>query len=191
MTLYKDVIVLINNSVSVYICRTELNLIKRYGIEIFTHNEQIIVLVYLRVAVHVALKNNGIGSAADGYDTAVGNYIALGKLRAVNHARALCRNLRNDISGGGFIGCAVYIIAVESDIHAVAELDKRGESPFVEKPFVTFLEQGAAQVSTNFDIDSSFPSMVVGIVLFFIIGCEFFIGYKLKFRKAAKNGGES
>ena len=27
--------------------------------------------------------------------------------------------------------------------------------------------------------------MVVGIVLFFIIGCEFFIGYSLKFRKKA------
>ena len=52
--------------------------------------------------------------------------------------------------------------------------------------FVAFLQQGSAQVSTNFNIDSAFPDMIVGIVLFFIIGCEFFIGYKLKFRKSNK-----
>ena len=55
--------------------------------------------------------------------------------------------------------------------------------------FVAFLQQGSAQISTNFNIDSSFPDMIVGIVLFFIIGCEFFIGYKLKFRKSNKQGG--
>lgn len=55
---------------------------------------------------------------------------------------------------------------------------------------VAFLRQGAAQMSTDFNIDSAFPDMMVGIVLFFIIGCEFFIGYRLKFRKAHKKGGE-
>ena len=51
---------------------------------------------------------------------------------------------------------------------------------------ITFLQQGASQVSTSFNIDSSFPSMMVGIVLFFIIGCEFFIQYRLVFRKTEK-----
>ncbi len=56
--------------------------------------------------------------------------------------------------------------------------------------FITFLQQGSSQITTNFNIDSAFPSMVVGIVLFFIIGCEFFIGYSLKFRKTSKKGGK-
>ncbi len=58
--------------------------------------------------------------------------------------------------------------------------------------FITFLDQGSAQISTTFNIDSSFPDMVVGIGLFFIIGCEFFISYRLKFRESdqnAKKGG--
>ena len=55
--------------------------------------------------------------------------------------------------------------------------------------FITFLQQGASQITTNFNIDSAFPDMVVGIVLFFIIGCEFFIGYSLKFRN--KKGGNN
>ena len=49
--------------------------------------------------------------------------------------------------------------------------------------FITFLQQGSSQVTTKFNIDSAFPNMVVGIVLFFIIGCEFFISYRIKFRK--------
>ena len=53
---------------------------------------------------------------------------------------------------------------------------------------ITLLQQGASSISDAFRIDSSFPNMVVGIVLFFIIGCEFFINYKLKFRNSEKKG---
>lgn len=56
--------------------------------------------------------------------------------------------------------------------------------------FVTFLSQGAAQVSQNFDISPAFPDMITGIILFFIIGCEFFIDYKINFR-SRKHGGDN
>ncbi len=50
-----------------------------------------------------------------------------------------------------------------------------------------FLDQGAAQMSQDFGMSDAFPSVIVGIILFFIIGCEFFIHYRLLFRsKAAK-----
>lgn len=45
---------------------------------------------------------------------------------------------------------------------------------------ITFLDQGAAQLSTDFNVASAFPDIVVGIILFFIIGCEFFINYSIK-----------
>ena len=49
--------------------------------------------------------------------------------------------------------------------------------------FIAFLDRGAGQITTAFnDVDSSFPDIVTGIVLFFIIGCEFFISYQLKFK---------
>ena len=48
---------------------------------------------------------------------------------------------------------------------------------------IVLLNQGAAQISQNFDISSAFPNVVVGIILFFIIGCEFFINYELHFRR--------
>ncbi len=54
--------------------------------------------------------------------------------------------------------------------------------------FIVFLSQGASQVSQNFDVSPAFPDMVVGIILFFIIGCEFFIEYKVNFRSNKKGG---
>ena len=56
--------------------------------------------------------------------------------------------------------------------------------------FVTFLQRGSQQICQSFNVSDAFPDMVVGVVLFFIIGCEFFIGYKLKFRESVKKGGE-
>jgi len=48
---------------------------------------------------------------------------------------------------------------------------------------IVFLDQGSSQLSTAFNISSAFPNVIVGIILFFIIGCEFFINYQIKFRK--------
>lgn len=47
---------------------------------------------------------------------------------------------------------------------------------------IQLLNQGAAQISQNFDVSSAFPDVIVGIILFFIIGSEFFIRYQLNFR---------
>ena len=49
-----------------------------------------------------------------------------------------------------------------------------------------FLEMGAQQVSTDFRISSSISSIVTGIILLFIIGCEFFLHYRVVFRKNRK-----
>ena len=49
-----------------------------------------------------------------------------------------------------------------------------------------FLDQGAAQVAQDFNMSDAFPSIITGIILFFIIGCEFFINYKVVFRSSGK-----
>lgn len=50
---------------------------------------------------------------------------------------------------------------------------------------LVFLERGAGEISTDFGLNHSFSDIITGIILFFIIGCEFFINYKLSLRKAA------
>ena len=55
----------------------------------------------------------------------------------------------------------------------------------ITSALVIFLNEGASQISTSFDVSGAFPDVIIGIVLFFIIGSEFFVNYKLHFRKKA------
>ena len=57
--------------------------------------------------------------------------------------------------------------------------------------YYDFLDKGAGALSTNFGLNHSFADILSGIILFFIIGCEFFISYKLSFRKSAKKEADT
>jgi len=48
---------------------------------------------------------------------------------------------------------------------------------------IVFLEKGATEISTEFGLNESFSEIITGIIIFFIIGCEFFIQYSIKFRE--------
>lgn len=50
--------------------------------------------------------------------------------------------------------------------------------------FVVFLDTGSKYVSTQFQLNSNdYANIVVGIIFFFVIGCEFFIRYRIQFNK--------
>ena len=51
---------------------------------------------------------------------------------------------------------------------------------------LVFLEKGAGEISTVFGLNQSFSDIITGIILFFIIGSEFFINYQLHFRHSHK-----
>ena len=51
---------------------------------------------------------------------------------------------------------------------------------------LVFLGRGSSEISSKFQLNDSFGDILTGIILFFIIGSEFFISYKISFRKAAK-----
>lgn len=51
---------------------------------------------------------------------------------------------------------------------------------------IVFLQKGANEISTVFRLNQSFSDIITGIILFFIIGSEFFINYQLKFHHSHK-----
>ena len=51
---------------------------------------------------------------------------------------------------------------------------------------IIFMDRGAGEISTAFGLNHSYADILTGIILFFLIGCEFFITYKLQFRKKAE-----
>ena len=52
---------------------------------------------------------------------------------------------------------------------------------------IVFLERGAGEISTTFGLNDSFTEIITGIIIFFIIGSEFFVNYQLKFREKGAN----
>ena len=51
---------------------------------------------------------------------------------------------------------------------------------------LVFLNRGASEIATAFSLNTSFSDILTGIIIFFIIGCEFFIRYQVSFRSGAK-----
>lgn len=51
---------------------------------------------------------------------------------------------------------------------------------------IVFLQKGAIEISTIYELNKSYADIITGIIIFFIIGSEFFINYKIKFHKSRK-----
>jgi simple sugar transport system permease protein len=156
------------------------------------------LLLILAVLLVTALVYIYLHYTKHGYEiSVVGESENTAKYIGINVKKVIIRTM---IISGAICGLAGFLIVGALD-HSVSETTVGGMgftaimvswlakfNPLVmigSAAFITFLDQGSEQIATTFGISPSFPDMVVGIVLFFIIGCEFFIGYKLK-RKEAK-----
>ena len=64
-------------------------------------------------------------------------------------------------------------------------------NPFVmilTSGLIVFLGRGAGEIVTVFGFNQSFSDILTGIILFCIIGCEFFVTYKIKINKKEGEG---
>ncbi len=48
--------------------------------------------------------------------------------------------------------------------------------------FLVFMQKGAGQIASQFNLNENASDVITGIILFFILGCEFFIQYKVSLR---------
>lgn len=52
--------------------------------------------------------------------------------------------------------------------------------------FLVFMQKGALQIASQFNLNENASDVITGIILFFILGSEFFIKYQVKFSKEHK-----
>lgn len=48
------------------------------------------------------------------------------------------------------------------------------------------MEKGAIQIATQFNLNENASDILTGVILFFILGCEFFINYRVELRHHAR-----
>jgi simple sugar transport system permease protein len=151
----------------------------------------ILFVVIITVLMYIYLKYS-----KQGYEiSVVGESENTAKYVGINVGKVIVRTM---IISGVLCGIVGFILVAGID-HSVSETTVGGLgftaimaswlakfNPLVmigSSAFIAFLNQGSAEVSTMFNVNSSFPDVVVGIFLFFIIGCEFFINYKFMRRE--------
>ena len=165
----------------------------KYGKLPMVYNEQLlIVLVVLLLSVGLYIYLN---YTKHGYEiNVVGESVRTAQYVGINEKKVIIRTM---ILSGALCGLAGYLIAAGSDQTVttnsvggqgftgilVAWLGKFNPLAMIlTAGLIQLLNQGAAQISQDFGVDNSLPNVIVGIVLFFIIGSEFFINYEIHFR---------
>ena len=76
-------------------------------------------------------------------------------------------------STAGGVGFTAIMVAWMADMKPVRIL--------IMSAFIAILNRGAGNLQTVYLIPSSFANIMIGIILLFMLGCEFFIKYKVSF----------
>ena len=154
----------------------------------------ILIALLLTFALHIYLNYS-----KQGYEiSVVGESIRTAQYSGMNVTKVIIRTM---IVSGLLCGLTGYLIAAGLDQSITTEsIGGQGFTaimvswlahfnPLVmllTSGLITLLNQGAAQISQDFNVSGAIPDVIVGIILFFIIGSEFFINYKVKLRRRAR-----
>lgn len=151
----------------------------------------ILIVVALTVFMYIYLKYS-----KHGYEiSVVGESENTAKYIGINVKKVIVRTM---LLSGALCGIAGFLLVSGTD-HTVNR-DTAGGRGFtaimvswlahfdpiymiVTSLLLVFLERGAGEISTTFGLNESFSEIITGIIIFFIIGSEFFLNYKLKFRE--------
>ena len=168
----------------------------------FLHDYFVIVMValILSVVLYVYLKHS-----KHGYEiSVVGESVRTAQYSGINVRKVIVRTM---IVSGALCGVAGYLIAAGLD-KTVTATSVGGQgftaimvawlakfNPLVmllTSGLISLLSSGAAEISKDFGVRGALPDVIIGIILFFIIGSEFFINYRLIFhtkRRDTEKGG--
>ena len=160
----------------------------------------VIIVAVLTVLMYVYLKytKHGYEIAVVGESERTARYVGIKVERVI---------MRTMLISGAMCGLAGFLLVAGTDHTITTSLsDSRGFTAVMvswlakfspvfmvlASFLLVFLDRGASEIATDFGLNEAFGDILTGIILFFIIGCEFFITYELHFRgRAAKEAAEN
>lgn len=154
----------------------------------------ILVVAVLTVAMYIYLRysKHGYEISVVGESENTARYIGINVkkviIRTMLLSGAICgiaglllvagtdHTITRDTAGGrGFTAIMVSWLAKFNPLYMV-----------VASLLIVFLQKGASEISTVFGLNNSFADIITGIIIFFIIGSEFFIQYSIRFKHFRK-----
>lgn len=151
----------------------------------------IIVAVLITIGMYIYLKysKHGYEISVVGESERTARYVGMKVkkvfIRTMAISGALC-GVAGLLLVGGINHTVTTTIAGGEGFTAVMVSWLAKFNPFVmvfTSFLIIFLDRGTGEISTVFELNKSFADILTGIILFFIIGCEFFINYKISFRR--------
>ena len=160
----------------------------------------VIIVAVLTVLMYVYLKytKHSYEIAVVGESELTARYVGIKVERVI---------MRTMLISGALCGLAGFLLVAGTDHTITTSLsDSRGFTAVMvswlakfspvfmvlASFLLVFLDRGASEIATDFGLNEAFGDILTGIILFFIIGCEFFITYELHFRgRAAKEAAEN
>ncbi|MDK2808807.1 MAG: ral nucleoside transport system permease protein [Clostridiales bacterium] len=159
-----------------------------------TYGLNLILVLLITVGMYLYLKYT-----KQGYEIAVvGDSQNTARYAAMNVKKVIIRTMA--ISGGicGLMGS----IIVSGASHTISTSTAGGRgftaiivawmskfNPFamiIVSGLLIFMQEGSVQIATKYGLNENASEIITGIILFFLIGCEFFINYEVKFRRSRK-----
>lgn len=160
----------------------------------FNYSINLLIVAVLTVVIFLYMKYS-----KNGYEIkVVGESENTAKYAGINVKKVIIRTMA---LSGGICGLAGFLLVGGSDhTVSISTAGGRGFTAIVVawlskfNPFIMILisfllvalEKGSGQIASDFGLNESAAEVITGVILFFILGCEFFVNYQLKFRKSKK-----
>ncbi len=158
----------------------------------YTLNVILVMAIALAMYAYLRYSKQGYEIAVVGESENTARYAAIDVKRVIMRTMAI---------SGAICGVAGFI-AVSGASHTISTSTAGGRgftaiivawlakfNSFVMIVFsllLVFMEKGAIEIASRYNLSDYVSSMLTGIILFFILGSEFFINYQVKFRGASR-----
>lgn len=150
------------------------------------------VIITFLVYVYLKYSKQGYELSVVGESENTARYVGINVSKVV---------LRTMLISGALCGLVGFLL-VSGIQHSISTtiVDGRGFTAIMVSwmskfnPFVmaavaflfVFLDNGASMAASDLGVNESFSDILTALIIFFIIGCEFFINYKVVFRRHSK-----
>ncbi len=176
---------------------TEMGWLPQIGSYKYLLNILIVVAVTVAMHAYLTYSKHGYEISVVGESTNTARYVGIKVERVI---------VRTLLLSGAICGLAGLLLVAGTD-HTITTTIAGGRgftavmvtwlsqfNPIVmvaSSLLLVFMGRGAAEISTSFGLNQSYGDILTAIILFFIIGSEFFVTYRLNVRKKEKEGARN
>ena len=171
---------------------TEAGWLPMIGSNRYLLNIIIVAVITVAIQIYMRYSKHGYEIAVVGESERTARYVGINVaqviIRTMALSGALCgvagfllvsgtnHTITTSIAGGrGFTAVMVAWLAKFNPIWMI-----------LTSFLLVFLSKGGSEVASGFGLSTAFGDILTGIILFFIIGSDFFINYKINFRKSGE-----